>query len=321
MKPIIALTLLALCKITLAGYVITSHKTAGLEYPENSLEGFIHSLDLDVDAIEFDVHYTKDREIVLTHDPVLDDYNCFKKGSNKKVIISQVNLEEIISITCFNEKLEKQYKIPTLDSVLEAYVNSGRNDIELNFEIKVWDELIQNWPRYATLDRRLFHIPENEMAELALKKVREFKIKSKILFTSFSRDLLMNLKKQQLDKEDFRYGLLFKGNYAPIRLGLLARILGYKCYEACWLPNWENTKNWLIKNEIDVFLPHFPQLTHSLYRKGFIKHFQKYKDPRFEIYPWTLNTEEEWLQSKEYQFDGMITDKPVKFLDWYTVNK
>lgn len=299
-----------------AGYVVTSHKTAGLEYSENTLEGFLHSLDLNVQAIELDIHFTKDREIVLSHDPVFDNHNCFKKGSSKKLIIAQSRLEEILELNCFDKKLKRYYKVPTLDEVLQAYKDSNRSDIEINLEIKVFDKLIENWDRYKPLDMKSLHIPEAEMATLTMKKLREFDIKSKILFATFSEDLLLKLKSMQEADESHRYGLLYKGVYAPIRLGLIVRLMGLECFDTCWLPQWKKTYKWMVKNKIDVFLPNFPQLTHPLYRRGFKRHFQKEEKRPFEIYPWTPNSEEEWKTASEYQFDGMITDKPTAFLEW-----
>jgi len=31
-----------------------------------------------------------------------------------------------------------------------------------------------------------------------------------------------------------------------------------------------------------------------------------------------MNTEDDWEKAKEYRFDGMITDEPVKFLNWFS---
>ncbi len=310
MKTLLFISLLLIT--TLSAAMVTSHKTAGLEYPENSLEGFLYSLELPIDAIEFDVHFTADREIVLSHDPVLDDYNCFKKGDKRKVIIAQTNLKDILALNCYNDKVKKYYRVPTLDSILEAYINSGRNDIELNFEIKVLDKLIENWSRYKGMEHKSFHLSEKEMGELALKKVRSFGIDSNILFTTFSRDLLLQVKADKKENETFRYGLLFKGFYAPF-LWPVIKYMERECFDSCWWPNWKNTYKWLIKHKIDVFMPNWEQLTQSTYNGGFRKYFQKEGRP-FEMYPWTLNDEAQWETYETYDFDGMVTDLPSDYL-------
>lgn len=293
--------------------IVTSHKTAGHEFPENSLEGFLYSLELPVDAIEFDVHFTFDKKMVLSHDPVLDDYNCFKKGSDKKIIIAKTLLKDVLAADCFNKKLKTKYKVPTLDSILNAFIESGRDDIELNFEIKVLDKLIENWSRYKGMDHDSFHLPEKEMGKLVLEKVRSLEINSNILFTTFSRDLLLYLKDNKKDDESFRYGLLFKGYYAPF-LWPIIKYMKRECYNSCWYPNWRNTYNWMIKHKIDVFMPNWEQLIQSTYNAGFRKYFQEKERP-FEIYPWTLNDEQNWNIADTYEFDGMVTDLPTKYLN------
>lgn len=291
---------------------VTSHKTAGLEFPENSLEGFKHSLELDIDAIEFDVHFTRDRVAVLSHDPVLDEFNCFRE-KKEKVVISKVSLEEVQSIECFNSKLGKTYKVPTLESILRTYINSGRTDVELNIEIKVLDKLIEKWSRYKEMDHNGLHLSETEMAQLIYSILRKFKLRSNVLLTTFSRTLLLKLKSLKRDDEAYRYGLLFKGIYTPI-LYPLVKAKGLKCFDTCWWPNWKNTYKWLIKNKIDVFMPNWPQLNHSLYNKSFRRTFQKKGYRPFKIYPWTLNKEEDWEKLEGYNFDGVVTDKPTEYL-------
>lgn len=51
---------------------VTGHRgAAGLE-PENTLRSFRRALDLGVDAIELDVHLTKDQHLVVIHDATVD---------------------------------------------------------------------------------------------------------------------------------------------------------------------------------------------------------------------------------------------------------
>lgn len=45
------------------------HRGAAAECPENTLVGFRRALDLGVDALETDVHMTRDGQVVVSHDP------------------------------------------------------------------------------------------------------------------------------------------------------------------------------------------------------------------------------------------------------------
>ncbi len=182
---------------------LTSHKTAGLEYPENTLPGFQYSLGLDVDAIEVDLHLTQDHHLILSHDPVLDYYNCFAEDSDKKVIIAQATLKEIQSFNCINHKLGQTYTIPTFAAVLAAYNASGRQDITLNVEVKVLDKLIEHWPRYQDMDTDALHFSDKKIAQAVYNEIRQAKMDRHIMFTSFSRSLIIELKQQQNDHEKF----------------------------------------------------------------------------------------------------------------------
>jgi len=51
---------------------VTGHRgAAGLE-PENTIRSFKRALALGVDQVELDVHFTKDRELVVIHDATVD---------------------------------------------------------------------------------------------------------------------------------------------------------------------------------------------------------------------------------------------------------
>src|SRR5688572_13811035 len=52
--------------------MIVGHRGARNLWPENSLGGFRRLLRLGVDAVEFDVHETCDRQFVVLHDPTLE---------------------------------------------------------------------------------------------------------------------------------------------------------------------------------------------------------------------------------------------------------
>ncbi|MCC7274989.1 MAG: glycerophosphodiester phosphodiesterase, partial [Alphaproteobacteria bacterium] len=52
--------------------MIVGHRGARNLWPENSLAGFRRTAALGVEAVEFDVHGTRDGGIVVIHDPALE---------------------------------------------------------------------------------------------------------------------------------------------------------------------------------------------------------------------------------------------------------
>lgn len=295
------------------GWVI-SHKTAGEEYPENTLEGFRQSLKMDVDAIEIDVHVVKEGAVVLHHDPVLSSYNCFDKKSEEKLIVAQQAVADLAALSCMNHKVGKAYQIDTLDALLAEYAASG-TEMTLLLEVKVWDELIENNPLHVELDVSQMHYEDAYVAERVYAVLRQYPQVTNVQFNTFSRSLLLELRAQMAADEDFGFGLLYKGHYAPTWMAPLAFVLRKDCYDSCWAPDYVEARQWLHDNEIDVFIPNFVQLDSALFARGFRKHIMAQKKG-LTVYPWTLNNEKDWAAYQRYGFDGILTDKPQAFLAW-----
>src|SRR5262245_57261008 len=52
--------------------LIAAHRGGALLWPENSLLAFESAIGLGADYVEFDVHLSRDGEVVVIHDPTLD---------------------------------------------------------------------------------------------------------------------------------------------------------------------------------------------------------------------------------------------------------
>jgi glycerophosphoryl diester phosphodiesterase len=58
--------------LSLSSVVAIAHRGGGGLRPENTLAAFDHAVSIGVDALECDVHLSRDGEVVIIHDPVLD---------------------------------------------------------------------------------------------------------------------------------------------------------------------------------------------------------------------------------------------------------
>jgi glycerophosphoryl diester phosphodiesterase len=306
-----SLAAILLC-LSVQADIVISHKTAGLEYPENTLEGFKASLNMPVDAIELDLHVTRDKQIILHHDPVLSSYNCFPEHDKQRLIIAQSLLADLTALNCRNHKVDRDYRLPTFRQILEEYETSDQSKA-LYIEIKVWDELIENNPLHRELLISDMHYSDEEVAALVLAEIRRFNLAGDIVFNSFSRNLLLTLKDHEEPEENFQYGLLYKGEYAPWTLGLIALLTPLECYDSCWKPNYKEVSGWMKKHDIDYLIPNFAQLNNILFRWSYRRHIDK-KDHNFDVIPWTLNTDKSWREYHNYHFDGIITDLPTHYL-------
>ena len=116
-------------KVTLA-----AHRGWRGKYPENTMLGFRKALTLDIDAIEMDVHMTKDYNIVVCHDANL------ARTTDMSGNIYHMTLEEIRKADAgikFGEEFKGE-KVPTLDEFCELMAT--RPDVKVLLELKDYPE-------------------------------------------------------------------------------------------------------------------------------------------------------------------------------------
>jgi glycerophosphoryl diester phosphodiesterase len=124
---------------------IIGHRGARDLWPENSLLGFRNTLGLGVDAVEFDVHPTRDGGLVVIHDATLD------RTTNAQGPVAERCLAELrgLRLTGADEG------VPSLAEVLDILTPSG---LALHVELKAdangmpYEGLAENV--LAELDRR-----------------------------------------------------------------------------------------------------------------------------------------------------------------------
>jgi glycerophosphoryl diester phosphodiesterase len=80
--------------------------------PENTIPAFIRALELGADAIELDVHATRDGAVVVHHDPVL---HADRVPTNEDIPITGLTLSEVRDFV-----FPGGIAIPTLGEVLDA---------------------------------------------------------------------------------------------------------------------------------------------------------------------------------------------------------
>lgn len=100
-----------------------AHRGLRDKYPENSLPAFLAALDAGVDAIELDVHATRDGFIVVHHDPVLP------AGSSSPLAGRSINALDQAELTTF--ELAAGIGAPSLAEVLTAVTRSAIVYIEI----------------------------------------------------------------------------------------------------------------------------------------------------------------------------------------------
>lgn len=103
---------------------IIGHRGARDLWPENSLDGFRRTRALGIEGVEFDVHVTRDGELVVIHDPTLE------RTTEGHGLVAEKTAAELAAT-----KLREAggAGVPTLEQVLDVFAGSG---MELHVEIK-----------------------------------------------------------------------------------------------------------------------------------------------------------------------------------------
>ena len=149
---------------------VVAHRGDSANYPENTLPAFISAAKMGIDVIETDVHLTKDKELVIWHDPTLE------RNTDGKGTIESHTLDELKALDAgytFTKDGGKTFtfrgkgvQLCTLDEALKACP-----DERFNIDLKS---------------------QESDIVDIFIKVIRENKAESRVCGASFH---LNNLKK------------------------------------------------------------------------------------------------------------------------------
>jgi len=109
--------------LDLLAHPVIGHRGAAGLAPENTIEGFRAGLEAGAEALEFDVHLSRDRKAVVIHDPTLD------RTTDRAGSIANLTLEEIQQADAgFRFTIDgtfpwrgRRVRVPTLQAVLATF--------------------------------------------------------------------------------------------------------------------------------------------------------------------------------------------------------
>src|SRR5882724_7220522 len=153
---------------------VQGHRGARGLMPENTIPAFLLALDSGVTTLEMDLAITKDRQVIVSHEPWMSAAYCLdpsgkeiKERDEKRYNISQMAYEQVKLWDCGSKgnkdfRDQKKLKIakPLLADVIVAVENHIKNftkyEVDYNVEIK------------STLDGdKKFHPRPDEYSDLA----------------------------------------------------------------------------------------------------------------------------------------------------------
>jgi len=162
---------------------IFGHRGCSGTFPENTLLGIQEAVRLGVEGLEIDVNMTKDGEVVVIHDEILNrttDGNGYVKDhtlSEIKQYSAGVNFSHFKN---YDMGVWDKERVPTLQEVLELL---SSYDVELNIELKT------------------YMIPYEGLEEAVIRDVEKYGNGRKVVYSSFHLPTLLRLKRLSPDAD------------------------------------------------------------------------------------------------------------------------
>lgn len=261
---------------------VQGHRGARGLMPENTIPAFLLALDSGVTTIELDLAITKDKKLVVSHEPWMTaaictnpDGNSIDEKSERKFNIYKMTYDEVRQWDCGekgNSRFPQQQKMsvhkPLFSDVIVAVENHIKSytkyEVDYNIEIKSEPE-----------GDNKFHPTPKVFSDLVYNLIDQYLPLDRVVIQSF----------------DFRVLQYWHEKYPEVRLAALV----------------ENKKS-VGQNLNDLgFTPSIYSPDFTLLKKDDVKLLHEKK---VRVIPWTVNEEKDMLSLKGMDVDGFITDYP-----------
>jgi len=255
--------------------------------PENTLPAMLSALDMHVTTLEMDAVITKDKQVILSHEPFFNHEITTKP--NGEYVNEQEERGLNIYTMSFPEtqkydvgmkphpRFPRQQKLKAKKPLLAEVIDN----VEATVKLKGMNKVFYNIEtKCSPFTDNTYHPAPEEFVELLMNVVQRKKITDRVIIQSF----------------DFRTLKIVHGKYPIIRTAALIedfdkRPLEKQLEELGFTP--------------DIYSPAYSLVTKELVDKC---HRQKMK-----IIPWTVNDKSTIDQLRNMGVDGIITDYPDLF--------
>jgi len=255
--------------------------------PENTIPAMLKALELGVTTLEMDIAITKDKQVILSHDPFFNheittksDGSYVDSNEERALRIYGMSFEETKRYDVGmkpNERFPRQQKLPVhkpllgdLVDTVRQYVTKSKHPFPyFNIETKT----------QPSTDN-IYHPGPAEFVDLLMTVIKEKGMEQYVIIQSF----------------DFRTLRYLHQHYPSIRTAML--IQGFD-------------KRGLAEQISDLgFIPDIYSPEYGLVNKELINHCHQQK---IRIIPWTVNDRAKINELKNAGVDGIISDYPDLF--------
>jgi glycerophosphoryl diester phosphodiesterase len=266
--------------------LLIGHRGCRGLFPENTLMSFIEAIKLGTNAIELDVVVSIDKQLVVSHEPIMSQITCLKPDGSEiasketqQFNLYQMAYKEIKEFDCglkFHPRFPSQKKITAFKPLLKEVLDSSEEYVKNNYltSISYFIEIKSNEEFY-----NIFYPEPKEYVKLILDLITRFKFKNRIILKSFDINILNEIKKQSPSQ---KISLLINRKES----------IAVKLKKLSFTP--------------EVLGPYF-----KLLDKSVVGYYQK---KGFQINTWTVNEISDIKRIQSYGVDGLITDYPDRLV-------
>lgn len=300
-------------KVNYDVFDLEAHRGGRDVRPENTLYSYAYAIELGATSIECDIQLTKDGQIVMSHNPILNsDITRDENGNyieNNKYDIRLMTVDElkkfdvgVMDPNCgeyydLHGKTQFTYdaKIPTLEELMQLIQSYGDKNIVLNIETK-------SYPDPASAGYKNNADPK-KFVEVFNNIVKKYDMEDRVVLQSFDWQTLIEMKKLN---PNISTSALWQEQPSWGRDSESLR--RYEKKKSPWLGGLDikdyqgNPVKAAHAIGADIISPYYTEISkqdvdeaHSLGMK---------------VVPWTVNNEKDMNMLLDMGVDGIISDKP-----------
>jgi len=268
-------------------FEIQGHRGCRGLLPENTIPAFLRAIDEGVETLELDVVISKDKKVVVSHDPFFNPQMSTSPSGTPLTVETQGNLYELTYA-----------KIKKYDVGLRGNPNFPEQE-----KIAVYKPLLQKMIKTAEKYAKKMGVAPLKY-NIELKSLPEEYRKSQpevVEFSNLVHDIIFKLlPAERVTIQSFDFNIL-KHWYGKIRVGEYE-----KASLSALIEPFDDNDVDVVLNKIgfkpEVWSPYFKQLDELK--------VSKLKSLGIRIIPWTVNEIEDMHAMKKIGCDGLITDYP-----------
>jgi glycerophosphoryl diester phosphodiesterase len=255
--------------------------------PENTIPAMIRALELGVTTLEMDAVITKDRQVLLSHEPFFNheittkpDGSYVSEAEEKSLNIFNFSYEEVRRYDVGmkpHPRFPRQQKLQAVKPLLSELIDT----------VESYSRRMKQAPVFYNIETKsmratdnVYHPTPEAFVDLLMKVIAEKKIEKRVIIQSF----------------DFRTLQVMRKKYPGIQTAMLIedydkRTLAEQLKELEFTPSIYSPEQSLVTTEL----------------------IKACHDKKMKIIPWTVNEKASIERLKSMGVDGIITDYPNLF--------